>query len=203
MKDRRAYIVLFLFIGLIVGGYMASSGARKQSAKPPNLSAEAGNMTQPRPTSSWQLKDSGDEQILVGNVETGPTKIAEADWKTGLELVTKLENDVFMKPDPSQVGNFMTPSCACYQATVTQLTNLQKNRQHVGGANIAVTGSSLIREPKPNQVELLVSLEAKGFNTVDANGNAIEIGPAGVLEPFRYILEKGSDGRWRIAERHT
>ncbi len=197
--DPRVVIVAILAVVAIVVAAAMLRQPHNDELAPPTFDPDSSSSTQPPPT----LNQFGEDTYVAGNVHTGSTVITEEEWQRAIRSVTQLENDLFAKPDPARVGELALSTCDCYADTVRRLTALKTNNQHVAGPTLRVQSASLVQVPAPNQVDLIVTLIADGFPTVDANGNVIETGPSGLLPPNRYILDKGSDGRWRIAQRHA
>lgn len=196
MNNRRGLAVLFVIVlvaGLVVG-YTTLRDKPDNTA--PKLDNSPGATSQPR------YQTDGEVTYLEGDAYTGAIPKALANWREGLTLVTATENALFAQPNPARVGDFATADCPCNSEAVGLLTNLRDKKWRVAGDNLEITGASLLKvSADKRQVEAMISIETKGHDTIDANGNTIETGPSGLLPPFRYILEKGSDDRWRIADR--
>ncbi len=184
MKDRRALIAL-----VVVGVLMVSGVAYARVINPSNENGV-----------------EGDSVTTAAPSTTPPTSSAVvglSDWEAGLAQIIKVENDLFMAPDPSRVGEIMLTECACYADTVSRLTNLKTKGYHVDGANVVITRAQKVDEPAANQVRMVVDVKPDGKPGVDASGKEVFPSPVGYFPPEIYTIEKGQDGIWRIADRHV
>jgi hypothetical protein len=197
MKDRRALIVLVVFLIVVIGGGVLIKARQGGPTDQAGVEQSQSSAAAPSGTSP------GSNSSTTAPAEGGPSTSAgsQVDWKGALGYVITGENSLYENPDPSQVGKYMLSTCSCYAQTVSRITYLKTNDWHVSGDTEKVLASGYI-SGSSTSVTLGVTPASGGNPTVDANGKVIEPGPTGTAVAMVYVLNKGQDGVWRIADRH-
>jgi len=132
---------------------------------------------------------------------TTSTTIAPTDWQVGVARVTALENELFSNPDPSRVQEIMTTDCTCYNSTTQRLTTLKEQGRHVDGDNLKVDSVTLHQQISPDEVRAFVVISDNGRPIVDSQDKVIETSPKADRAGLLYLMIKGTDNQWRIADR--
>lgn len=187
--DKRPLIVLVVVLALLVGGYVLTN----RDDKGDNASSPT-TVTTAAPSSTTVVSDTPALLAATGNA---------SDWQAGLDRINRIENELFQNPDPTRVGEIMVPSCTCYQPTVDRLTVMKSAGRHVAGANIVLNNTAFVEQISDSRVSIFTDPQPAGFPTVDASGKKVEDSPTRNKLPFLYILDKDSDGVWRLSDRHT
>ena len=182
-KDRRPLLVIIglLLVMVAIGGWRFSQrNAGGQASGPDQAPASSTLVTLP----------ASKDAVTADQV----------DWQAAINAVFAAENDAFSNPDPAKVKNFMLPTCDCYADTVNRIRNLQTKSWHVAGNTETLVTSGFV-SGTASSITLGVSPASAGNPTVDSVGKVIEQPKAGSAQPMKYVLNKGADGVWRVAER--
>jgi hypothetical protein len=180
MRDRRALIAVVAFIGVIgVGLYLSSNSDPFDEATPTDTAVPA--QTEPA------------ESLDVSEAEQG-------NFRSEIERIISIENELFADPDPSRVNEIMLQGCDCFDQTRQRLEELDANNWRVDGDNIEIVNASayLVEE---SMIEGVVNVAPAGKPVVDATGSVVEDSPSGSFQPLVFVLDKGQDGIWRVSER--
>lgn len=127
--------------------------------------------------------------------------VAPEDWRTAIDRLTKIENELFESPDSTRVGDIMTADCTCFAETTAALQSLEEKNRHVDGHNIIVDAATLNQEISNDRVRVFVVLSDNDRPTIDANGNVTSPSPQADRIGLIYTLTRGTDQLWRIADR--
>ena len=125
-----------------------------------------------------------------------------ADWAAGLERITRIENELYSAPNASRVGEIMLPACACYQDGIDRLNALKQKGRKVAGANIVLTKTTFIKQEGNSRVYTYTYPTSAGFGIVDSTGKTVEAAPPPNPKGFMYVMDKGTDGIWRLSDRY-
>lgn len=204
MSDRRPLIVFATFLAIMAGIVLLS-----QRGEDPKTTASNDDSSTVETTSTTA---AGATQPNSGTKTTGttakieiPTTIPNAgpdQYRSILERLIALQNDLLQSPDPSRVGEIMDPKCACYTQTRQGLQVLVDRKWHVQGPSTGISAAALVSK-SDTEMRISTTLVSLGNPTVDQNGNVQKTSERGPLTPILYVLKKNTNGRWLITDRQT
>ena len=127
---------------------------------------------------------------------TVPTRIEQV-----LAQLLVVRNQIFSSPDPNRVTEYALAECPCAEEDRTSLEGLVKRFEHWDTPQLELRGARVAERTGPDRVVLEAVVGRPPERVVNRSGAIIGGLGQGLPDfPVRFVLRRGADSRWRLAE---